>query len=88
MSKLNEVDNNYAVTTQDLANSIRKAGATASTFSVDLNDLIGYTTAVASTTRESGNIVGKVIADVKSLLIDLKLLTLSRGRQGASVMVA
>lgn len=52
--KLNEVDNNYAVTTLDLANSIRKAGSTASTFGVELNDLIGYTTAIASTTRESG----------------------------------
>lgn len=86
--KLNEVDNNYAVTTLDLANSIRKAGSTASTFGVELNDLIGYTTAIASTTRESGNIVGKMIADVKSLLIDLELLTLSRGKQGASVKVA
>ncbi|WP_269154358.1 phage tail tape measure protein [Bacillus sonorensis] len=36
--KLNEVDNNYAITTQDLANSIRKAGSTASTFGVELND--------------------------------------------------
>ncbi|MEC1437217.1 phage tail tape measure protein [Bacillus sonorensis] len=51
-------------TTQDLANSIRKAGATASTFSVDLNDLIGYTTAVASTTRESGNIVGNALKTI------------------------
>ncbi len=86
--KLNEVDNNYAVSTMDLANSIRKAGSTASTFGVELNDLIGYTTAIASTTRESGNIVGKAIADFKSLLIDLELLTLSRGQQGASVMAA
>ncbi|WP_145614420.1 MULTISPECIES: phage tail tape measure protein [Bacillales] len=75
-------------TTQDLANSIRKAGSTAATFGVELNDLIGYTAAIGSTTRESGNIVGKVIADVKSLLIDLELLTFSRGRQGASVMAA
>ncbi|WP_375541447.1 MULTISPECIES: phage tail tape measure protein [Bacillus subtilis group] len=71
-----------------MANSIRKAGATASTFGVELNDLIGYTTAIGSTTRESGNIVGKMIADIKSLLIDLEILTFSRGRQGASVMAA
>nr|WP_303984660.1 phage tail tape measure protein [Niallia circulans] len=81
--------NNYAVTTLDLANSIRKAGSTASTFNVELNDLIGYTTAIASTTRESGNIVGKCrIADIKSLLIDLEPLTFRRGRQGASVIAA
>ena len=46
------------------------------------------TTAIQSSTKESGNIVGKMIADIKSLLIDLELLTFSRGRQGASVMVA
>lgn len=46
------------------------------------------TTAIQSATKESGNIVGKMVADVKSLLIDLELLTLSRGQQGASVMVA
>ncbi|MCA1331298.1 phage tail tape measure protein, partial [Bacillus velezensis] len=62
--KLNEVDNNYAVTTMDLANSIRKAGSTASTFGVELNDLIGDTTAIASTTRESGNIVGNSLKTI------------------------
>ncbi|MGD7963639.1 phage tail tape measure protein, partial [Bacillus velezensis] len=62
--KLNEVDNNYAVTTLDLANSIRKAGSTASTFGVELNDLIGYTTAIASTTRESGNVVGNSLKTI------------------------
>ncbi|WP_280150040.1 phage tail tape measure protein [Bacillus subtilis] len=62
--KLNEVDNNYAVSTMDLANSIRKAGSTASTFGVELNDLIGYTTAIASTTRESGNIVGNSLKTI------------------------
>ncbi|MEG7377835.1 phage tail tape measure protein [Bacillus subtilis] len=62
--KLNEVDNNYAVSTMDLANSIRKAGSTASTFGVELNDLIGYTTAIASTTRESGNVVGNSLKTI------------------------
>jgi hypothetical protein len=35
--KLNEVDNHYAITTQDLADSIRKAAATAKTFGVTLD---------------------------------------------------
>lgn len=86
--KLNEVDNNFSISTLDMANSIRKAGSTAATFGVELNDLIGYTAAIGSTTRESGNIVGKRIADFKSLLIDLELLTYRRGQQGASVMAA
>ena len=62
--KLNEVDNNFAISTLDMANSIRKAGSTASTFGVELNDLIGYTAAIGSTTRESGNIVGNSLKTI------------------------
>ncbi|WP_182103208.1 phage tail tape measure protein [Niallia taxi] len=87
--RLNEVDNNFSVTTMDLANSMRKASASAQSYGVDLNNLIGYSTAIASSTRESGNVVGRhKIADIKSLLIDLEPLTYSRGRQGASVKAA
>ncbi|MGX9721744.1 phage tail tape measure protein [Bacillus pumilus] len=62
--KLNEVDNNFAISTLDMANSIRKAGSTAATFGVELNDLIGYTAAIGSTTRESGNIVGNSLKTI------------------------
>ncbi|MCY7500081.1 phage tail tape measure protein [Bacillus pumilus] len=62
--KLNEVDNNFSITTLDLTNSIRRAGSTAATFGVELNDLIGYTAAIGSTTRESGNIVGNSLKTI------------------------
>lgn len=52
--KLNEVDNNFSISTQNLALSLNKAASTAKTFGVSLDELIGYTTAIGSATRESG----------------------------------
>lgn len=43
--KLNEVDNNFAITTRDLSLSLNKAASTAKTFGVSLDELLGYTTA-------------------------------------------
>ncbi len=72
---LNDVDNNFAISTQDLSDGIRKSASTARTFGVELEELVGHIASIGSTTRESGNIIGKLIADVKSLLMDLELLT-------------
>ena len=41
--KLNEVDNNYSITTKDLSLSLNKAASTAKTFGVTLDELIGLT---------------------------------------------
>lgn len=57
--KVTECDNNYAVSTKDLSDSIRKSASTAKTFGVELETLIGYTAAIGSTTRESGSIIGQ-----------------------------
>lgn len=65
---LNEVDNNYAVSTLDLSDSIRKASSTSKTFGVDLQHLIGYTTAIGSATRESGSIIGNSLKTIFSRL--------------------
>jgi len=43
--RLNEIDNNFAITTRDLALSMNKAASTAKTFNVSLDDMLGYTTA-------------------------------------------
>jgi hypothetical protein len=60
-NKLNEIDNNYAVTTQNLAISMQKASSSAKTFGVSLDELLGHSTAIMSVTRESGAIVGKMM---------------------------
>lgn len=64
--KLNEVDNNFAITTRDLSLSLNKASSTAKTFGVSLDELLGYTTAIGSATRESGNIVGNSLKTIMS----------------------
>lgn len=43
---MNEVDNNYSITTKDLALSMNKAAQSASTYGVEMEELIGYTTAI------------------------------------------
>ncbi|WP_438285734.1 phage tail tape measure protein [Bacillus altitudinis] len=56
--KLNEVDNNFSVNTLDLTNSIRKSGATAATFGVQLNDLNWLPTAIGSTNKRKRTLIG------------------------------
>lgn len=43
---LNEVDNNFAVSTADLSAGIRKAGSTAVSFGVDIENLVGNIAAI------------------------------------------
>jgi TP901 family phage tail tape measure protein len=65
-NKLNEIDNNFAVTTQNLATSMTRAGASANTFGVSMEELLGHTTAIATATRESGAIIGNSLKSVYS----------------------
>ncbi|MDH6674439.1 TP901 family phage tail tape measure protein [Paenibacillus sp. LBL] len=66
VDKLNEVDNNFSITTKDLAQGIHKAGATAKTYGVTLDELVGHVTAIGAATRESGNIVGNALKTIYS----------------------
>lgn len=62
--KLNEVDNNFSVTSKILSDGMLKASATASTFGVSLDELLGHITAISSSTRESGAIVGNSLKSI------------------------
>jgi TP901 family phage tail tape measure protein len=64
IDKLNEVDNNFSVTSLGLAQSIAKAGESAQAFGVTLDELIGMTTAIGQATRESGNVIGNSLKTV------------------------
>lgn len=66
VDSLNEVDNAYAITTDDLANAIARAGGSANTFGVSMEQLIGHTTAIGQVTRESGSIVGNSLKTIYS----------------------
>ena len=50
--------NNFAISSQNIVRSIQKSVGSAKTFGVELEELIGFTTAIGETTRESGNIIG------------------------------
>lgn len=66
--QLNEVDNNFAISTKDLSDGIRKSASTAKTFGVDLQELTGYIAAIGSTTRETGAVVGNGLKTIISRL--------------------
>lgn len=69
---LNEVDNNYSISTQQLATSISKAGATATTFGVTMEELAGHTTAVGAVTMESGDIIGNSLKTIYSRITTMQ----------------
>jgi TP901 family phage tail tape measure protein len=60
VDKLNQVDNDYSITTKNLADAVTHAGAAAQTYGVTIDQLIGYTTAIGEVTRESGNVIGNM----------------------------
>lgn len=67
--KLNEIDNKFAITTRDLALSLNKAASTSKTFGVELDTLLGYTTAIGTATRESGNIIGNSLKTIMARIV-------------------
>lgn len=66
VDQLNEVDNDYAVSSQDLAQSLARAGGTAVAFGVSLEQVLGHTVAIGEATRESGAIVGNSLKTIYS----------------------
>ncbi|WP_212963894.1 phage tail tape measure protein [Siminovitchia fordii] len=71
VNALNEVDNNYSVTTQQLAESIMRSAGAASTYGVSLEKSIGYTTAIAQVTRESGSVIGNSLKSIYSRITSI-----------------
>lgn len=63
---LNEVDNAYAISTQQLAQGMSRAGATAETFGVQFEELAGDITAIGSVTMESGKRIGTALRTIYS----------------------
>ena len=66
INSLNEVDNNYAISTHQLAEGMSRAGATASTFGVEMEELAGDITAVGAVTQESGQRIGTALRTIYS----------------------
>jgi len=68
VDKINEVDNNFSVSSQSISQALRKSASTANVFNVELDDLIGYITAISATTQESGNVIGNSLKTILSRL--------------------
>ena len=66
VDRFNEVANQYAIDAENLIDSVRRSGGAANAFGVELETLIGYTTAITEATRESGSIVGNSLKTVLS----------------------
>lgn len=58
IDRLNEVDNNFAIDTQTLAQAMQKSASVANIYSISMDELLGMISAIGITTRESGQIVG------------------------------
>ncbi|MEQ6355269.1 phage tail tape measure protein [Lysinibacillus sp. M3] len=82
---LNEVDNNYSVTTKDLALSMNKAAQSSKTYGVSLEQLVGYTTAVSAATRETGNVTGNSLKTIFSRMATLPKAQDAMAAVGVSV---
>lgn len=63
---INEVDNNFAHSSQNIVASIAKSVGAAQAFGVSLQEVVGYTTAIGEVTRESGNIIGNSLKTIFS----------------------
>src|SRR5690606_28583489 len=82
---LNEVDNNFAISTRDLSDGIRKSASTAKTFKVELEELVGHIAAIGSTTRETGNIIGNGLKTIYSRITTMNSAIDSLASVGVSI---
>jgi TP901 family phage tail tape measure protein len=62
----NEVDNNFAVSTKQLAEGLSKTASTAKTFGVTMEESVGHITAISAVTQESGKIIGNALKTIYS----------------------
>lgn len=64
--KINQVDNDFSVTSQTLAVALQRAGSASATFGVSLEETLGHVTAIGAVTRESGSVIGNSLKSIYS----------------------
>lgn len=72
LDRLNEVDNNFAISTANISEALEKSAATATTFGVSIDELIGLISAIGITTRESGSVIGNSLKTILSRLTTME----------------
>jgi len=79
LDKLQNVQANYAVTTQDLAQAIRRVGPVVEQLGGNIDSLIGIITALKESTRKSGEFIGTALSTIFSrIYTDIGKNTLRR----------
>lgn len=71
VDSLNEVDNNFAISTKQLSEGLAKSASTAKTFGVSMEESIGHITAIGSVTMESGRLIGNSLKTIYSRITTL-----------------
>jgi len=69
VDKLQNVQANYAVSTQDLASAMRRVGPVAQELGGDIDHLIGLITTLKESTRKSGEFIGTALTTIFSRTI-------------------
>ncbi|MDT0160262.1 phage tail tape measure protein [Bacillus sp. AG4(2022)] len=72
IDKMNEVDNNFAVSTKQISEAMAKASGVAASFGVSIDELIGDITSISSVTFESGSIIGRALKTIYSRITTMK----------------
>ncbi|PEV64251.1 phage tail tape measure protein, partial [Bacillus thuringiensis] len=88
VDKMNEVDNNNSISTQQLSEAMMKASATAKTFGVDIDSLLGHVTAIGATTMESGKQIGNSLKTIYSRVTTLPDVETALKGVGVSIRTA
>lgn len=66
IDKMNEVDNNFAISTKQISEAMSRSAGVAASFGVTIDELIGDITAIGSVTFESGTIIGRALKTIYS----------------------
>ena len=64
INRLANVDAAFAVSTQDLAEAIRRVGSSADSVNVSFNEMIAVVTSVQQTTARGGNVIGNSLKTI------------------------
>lgn len=67
----NEVDNNFAISTLQIAEAMEKSASTAKTFGVSMEENVANITAIGSVTMESGQVIGNALKTIYSRITTL-----------------
>jgi TP901 family phage tail tape measure protein len=72
VNQLNEIDNNFSVSSKILAESLMKSAGAAKTYGVSMENALGYTVAIGQVSRESGSIIGNSLKSIYSRITSVQ----------------